>query len=170
MYFLRDHKRGLHEASLHHSVLQCVAIVLQLCCSCVAAVLQYISYGIISEGCMKEVCIAVCCSVLQLCCRCAAVSCIVYVAVYFSVLQYVVAVRCCSALLQCIVAMCLSRSHTRWLHEASLHCSVLQCVAAVLQVCCRCVAVSCNVCVPVHFSMLLCVVAARCCNVFLTGS
>ena len=74
---------------------------------------------------MKQVCIVVCCSVLQVCCR-------KLHSVCCSVLQV-----CCSALLQCDGAMCFLRDHKRGLHEASLHCSVLQCVAAVLQLCCN---------------------------------
>jgi len=54
-------------------------------------------------------------------------------------------------------------------------CSVLQCVAGVLQVCCKCVAVCCSVlqCVAVYCSVLQCIAVcfsalqcvALCCNV-----
>ena len=90
--------------------------------------------------------------------------------------QYVVeclAVRC--SVLECIVALCFSRGHKRGLHEASLHCSVLQCVAVVLQVCCSklhsvCCSVFQRVAVRCCSALLQCVVAVHCCSVFLTGS
>jgi len=107
----------LQRVAVYCSVLQCVAIVLQLFCDCRASLARldlFVSYSVLQ-------CVAVCCSVLQ------------FIA---AVLQCVAVVLqlCCDC-----GAACASFN---LLMSALACCSVLQCVC----VCCSCVAGCCSEC------------------------
>jgi len=152
------------------SVLQCVASVLQVCCSvlqvcckCVAVCSALwhkesgVSFLLYCTCCVLQctaVCVALCCSMLQ----CVAV-CYNVLQVYCNLLQ-----ACCN----CVVSILQNaqRFGTRSqgsfvllygtrcvLQCTAVSCSVLQCVASVLQVCCKCVASVLQVCCSV-FSAL----------------
>ena len=124
---------GHCEGLLLQRVLQCVVIVLQLCCGCVAVFCNGL-FVCVSREQQADIAKASCCSV---CCSCVAV-----------------VLRLCCSVLQWLICVCLARTASRHskgghvrgrgIDSAAGESLILQCVVIVLQLCCGCVAVCCN--------------------------